>query len=566
MRFSTRVLVGSFFPFAVLLAVSFWVVKNVAVDVVRSGLRTTVRDHQAALARVRLRNQQRERRILQGVAENPALKAGLELLSTESGLREQARDTVRDQLSELCDALQFDFMMVSSSQGKPLTAVIRSATGFAPFDLAQHRPSKSGLFSTGGQVYEIYSVPIYEGPAEMATLSVGELFDLTRLGMPAVLLHDRAVALAYQTDASPAEIADALAGCLSRAECQARIGKHQFVSFLLPLNNAGDGYEVRSLQNVDEASAGVQALLRNVFLIAGLSVLAAALGISLLASRSIARPLALMAARLRVASATGDLPQFPESGGGVREISDLALGFSQAAQAVREGKERLTRAYIEFVGSLAQALDARDSYTAGHSRRVSEYATAIGNAMGLPREEIETIRIGGLLHDVGKIGISDLILQKPGRLTPDELKIIQQHPAIGRHILEKVQGMEPYLPIVELHHENWDGSGYPHGLRGGETPLIARIVRVADAYDAMTSDRPYRRGMAHADAMAILWKGAGAETDPAVTAAFAQAMLERHPQADLTPSESLGRLARAIQAENAGSRVAPEEVAAEDRL
>jgi HD-GYP domain-containing protein (c-di-GMP phosphodiesterase class II) len=565
MRFSTRVLLGSFFPFAVLLAVSFWAVKTVAVNVVRDGLRATVRVHQEALAGLRLRGEQREQRILQGVAENPALKAGLELLSTESGLPEQARNTVRDQLSELCDALQFDFMMVSSSQGKLLTAVIRGANGFAPFDLAERRPARSGLFSTGGQVYEIYSVPIYEGPAEMATLSVGELFDLARFGVPAVLLHEGAVALAHQTDASPGEIATALAGCQSRAECQVRISDHQFVSFPLPLN-AGDGYEVRSLQNVDEASAGLQALLRNVFLIAGLFVLAAALGISLLASRSIARPLALMAARLRAASATGDLPQFPDTGGGAREISDLARGFSQAAQAVREGRERLTRAYIEFVGSLAQALDARDSYTAGHSRRVSEYATAIGKAMGLPRQEIETIRIGGLLHDVGKIGISDLILQKPGRLTPDEMRIIQQHPAIGRHILEKVQGMEPYLPIVELHHENWDGSGYPHGLRGGQTPLIARIVRVADAYDAMTSDRPYRRGMAHADAMAILWKGAGTETDPAVTAAFAQAMLERHPQADLTPSESLGRLARAIQAENAGSRVAPEEVAAEDGL
>jgi putative nucleotidyltransferase with HDIG domain len=169
---------------------------------------------------------------------------------------------------------------------------------------------------------------------------------------------------------------------------------------------------------------------------------------------------------------------------------------------------------------LASALDARDPYTAGHSLRVSEYACAIARAMNVPEPEQELIRVGALLHDIGKIGISDAVLQKPGRLTPDEEALIRQHPVIGRKILECVQGFDAYLPVVELHHENWDGRGYPRGLKGEETPRTARIVKVADAYDAMTSDRPYRRGMQHSEAVRVLSENAGTQLDPAAVEAF----------------------------------------------
>ncbi len=139
----------------------------------------------------------------------------------------------------------------------------------------------------------------------------------------------------------------------------------------------------------------------------------------------------------------------------------------------------------------------------------------------MPTDDLEIVRVGALLHDLGKIGISDLVLQKPGRLTPEETELIQQHPVIGKRILENVQGLEAYLGIVELHHENLNGTGYPHGLKGEETPLYARIVKVADAYDAMTSDRPYRRGKSHAEAIAVLRSVSGSEMDPLVVEAFA---------------------------------------------
>jgi HD-GYP domain-containing protein (c-di-GMP phosphodiesterase class II) len=133
---------------------------------------------------------------------------------------------------------------------------------------------------------------------------------------------------------------------------------------------------------------------------------------------------------------------------------------------------------------------------------------------------VERIRIGALLHDIGKIGISDSVLQKPGRLTDEEFALVMEHPVIGRRILEGVQGFAPYLAAVELHHENWNGTGYPRRQSGEETPIEARIIHVSDAYDAMTTDRSYRRGMTHERALEILVENAGIQFDPRIVDVF----------------------------------------------
>jgi len=555
MRFATRTFLSSFIPFAVLLAVSFWAIRGSVIATVRDGLRASVRDNEVALAREQARNEGRDRKLLQGVAENPTLKAGLQLLATERSAKDQARNTVQDQLSEICDSLNFDFIMISGAHGEPLAAVVRYAGGFAPIKLDRLRAPEQGFFSADDRLYDVTSVPIHEAGAEVATLTVGGRFDISRFGVPAVLLHKGAVIEAQMRDLAPAQIEKALVACLPAADCEPRIQDQAYLSLPLGLNTGGgdDSYVLRSLQNVDAASAPLRAVLRKLFLVAGLIALAAMLGISALSSRSIAQPLADVAAYLRLSSATGELPEFPESKGGVQEIRDLTQGFNHAAKAVRESRERLTRAYVQFVGSLAQALDARDAYTAGHSRRVSDYSCAIAKAMNIPEQEMEIIRVGALLHDLGKIGISDLVLQKPGRLTPEETELIQQHPVIGKRILENVQGLEAYLGIVELHHENLDGTGYPYGLRGEETPLHARIVKVADAYDAMTSDRPYRRGRSHAEAIAVLRRVSGSETDPAVVEAFALLGDQRKPQVALTGDRSLHSLSQAVEDETGRS-------------
>src|SRR5665213_2297251 len=550
MRFATRTFLSSFIPFAVLLAVSFWAIRASVMQTVRDGLRTSVRDNQVALASERARNENRNRKLLEGIGENPSLKAGLQLLASEGGAGGQARNTVQDQLSEISDSLNFDFMMVSGERGEPLAAVVRYAGGFAPVNLSSLHPPEQGFFSADGRLYEVTSVPIREAGTQVATLTVGGRFDISQFGVPAVLLHHGTVIAAQMRDLAPAQIERALAACSTAADCELRIQDQQYLSLPLggPAGNGDDSYALRSLQNVDAASAPLQSVLRKLFLVAGFTALVAMLGISALSSRAIARPLAEVAAQLRSSAMTGELPVFPETAGGAPEISALTRGFKYAAKAGREGRERLTLAYVQFVGSLAQALDARDAYTAGHSRRVSEYSCAIARAMNLPEADLETIRVGALLHDVGKIGISDLVLQKPGRLTPEEEQLIRQHPVIGKKILANVEGLEPYLNIVELHHENWNGTGYPHGLTGDQAPLEARIVKVADAYDAMTSDRPYRRGMDHARARAILEGAAGVEMDAAVVQAFVMLGDPRKQLPVLDEAASLDNLSLAIHA------------------
>jgi putative nucleotidyltransferase with HDIG domain len=154
--------------------------------------------------------------------------------------------------------------------------------------------------------------------------------------------------------------------------------------------------------------------------------------------------------------------------------------------------------------------------------------------MGLDGTDLEVLRLGALLHDIGKIGISDHVLMKPGPLTPAEYEIIKQHPGVGARILRSVPFLEPHIPIVELHHERPDGKGYPHGLQGTEIPVVARIVHVADAFDAMTSARAYRPALATADGLRELWRCAGSQFDAEVVQALAKAL----PDIDLSAAKA----------------------------
>jgi putative nucleotidyltransferase with HDIG domain len=181
-------------------------------------------------------------------------------------------------------------------------------------------------------------------------------------------------------------------------------------------------------------------------------------------------------------------------------------------------------AYTAAIRALAAALDARDPYTAGHSERVSVLSVAIGRALQLPADELEVLRLGALLHDIGKIGVPDEVLRKPGPLTAGEFDAIKQHTVLGARILRTVPFLARHIPIVELHHERPDGGGYPHGLAGDDIPLAARIVHVADAYDAITNARAYRPGRQSGDALRELWACAGTDFDAEVVGALATAL------------------------------------------
>ncbi len=186
----------------------------------------------------------------------------------------------------------------------------------------------------------------------------------------------------------------------------------------------------------------------------------------------------------------------------------------------RELYRQLAELLANVVHALTSAIDAKDPYTCGHSDRVARVAVRLARELGCDQTTINTMYMAGLLHDVGKIGIDDTVLRKPGRLTTAEFEHIKLHPELGHKILADIKQFDDVLPIVLHHHEQWDGRGYPHGLAGEETPYLARIAAVADAYDAMSSDRPYRKGMVIQRVEEIFRAGAGKQWDPHVIDAF----------------------------------------------
>ena len=209
-------------------------------------------------------------------------------------------------------------------------------------------------------------------------------------------------------------------------------------------------------------------------------------------------------------------------GGGIRAMHfHELLAFSPYLIPLFESavlQEILLSNYLEAIETLAVALEAKDSYTRGHSNMVTAYAVAIARKMGLEPSMIQAVEIGAMMHDIGKIGVPDDILKKPGNLTADEFEIVKRHPLIGEEILKPMQHPLFTIPrqIVRWHHERLDGSGYPDGLKGDEIPLAAKITFVADAYDAMTSERPYRTGMPVETAFKELRKHAGKQFEPEI--------------------------------------------------
>jgi putative two-component system response regulator len=189
-------------------------------------------------------------------------------------------------------------------------------------------------------------------------------------------------------------------------------------------------------------------------------------------------------------------------------------------QKVEEQSKKIRAAFFNAVTALAYALEAKDVYTSGHSQRVTEISVAIAEEMGLSRKDVERIRLAGLVHDIGKIGVREEVLNKPGSLSEEEYKHVRLHSETGERILIPIVDDEEIIKAVRHHHERYDGWGYPDGLRGEQIPRMARIIAVADTFDAMTSERSYRQAMTKEEACAEIERCSGSQFDPAVAEAF----------------------------------------------
>jgi putative nucleotidyltransferase with HDIG domain len=288
----------------------------------------------------------------------------------------------------------------------------------------------------------------------------------------------------------------------------------------------------------DLAFASVDRMVRDTVVWSAVC-LAGALLLGLLFARRLSRPIAQLAESTRAVT-QGEYGTSVEVAG-TAEIADLSENFNRMSESIRDAFEKVQKAarenqelFIAAIRALAAAIDAKDPYTRGHSERVARYASAIAKEMGLPADEVRKTRLSALLHDVGKIGIDDRIIRKPTALTDEEFELMKAHPVKGAAIMEAIPQMADIIPGMKYHHEKWEGGGYPDGLKGEEIPLQARIVAVADAFDAMTTTRPYQKAMEVSYVLERLRDMSQKRFDGAVVEALARS----HAKGGLIPTEA----------------------------
>jgi putative nucleotidyltransferase with HDIG domain len=249
----------------------------------------------------------------------------------------------------------------------------------------------------------------------------------------------------------------------------------------------------------DLAFASVERMVRDTVIWSAIC-LAGALLLGILFAKQLSRPITQLADSTRAVS-EGQYGTRVEVSG-TAEIADLSENFNRMSESIKDAFERVQKAarenqelFLSSIRALAAAIDAKDPYTRGHSERVARYATAIAKEMGLSADDVRKTRLSALLHDVGKIGVDDRIIRKPTALTDEEFELMKAHPSKGAAIMEAIPQMADIIPGMRWHHEKWEGGGYPDGLKGDQIPVQARIVAVADAFDAMTTTRPYQKAM-----------------------------------------------------------------------
>jgi len=299
------------------------------------------------------------------------------------------------------------------------------------------------------------------------------------------------------------KVGHCIAGSIRSVDMAFRYGGEEF-AVILPATRLSDAYKAAErIRKTIEAKAST-----------GVTPVTASLGVS-------NWPIDGMTKEAVIGRADAALYQAKQAGRNHTCLSSevVKAGTSLISMEL-ESKERA----LSIIYALAATVDAKDHYTYGHSKKVSQYAVAIAEALNLSPDKVSTVRAAGLLHDIGKIAVPDQILNKAGPLTEEEFEPIRAHPELGMEILKHVIDLVNCLPAILHHHEQFDGSGYPRGLKGDDIPLEARILAIADVYDAITSIRPYRNQLTSQEALTELRRCAGTQFDPELVKIFCQAI------------------------------------------
>jgi len=543
-RFVTRTLIATLATVAFVLSSVLFVVTLSVRKSARDGVVKQLETGQRLLGALEDQRAQELQSQLGTLAENSTLKAALdtyqsELRTTNPAGRQDLVATIARELDKLASRIQPDVLEVRNLSGEVLGIAGRRAGEWPAYSrVTAPRQGTGASFVTtpSGGFFRLASAPIVLQGTALGTLSLASALDQRYSDEIANLFKAQTVILSGHR---------VVASTLSSGTLTPEIIRSLPDQGVLTLGDSE--YAIQRLLNVDDGAAQVY-VLDSINASAGPAIAGAlktmgwiALGAFLLAglasvwlSRTIARPIDSLSKSLSGMTQSRAFDEPLEPGGDSLEVDALTVTFNTMIQSVKAAEAERLSAYLGTIRALALALDARDPYTAGHSERVSTVSLAIGRYLSLADAELEVLRLGALLHDIGKIGIGDHVLMKPGPLTAEEYETIKQHPVVGARILRSVPFLEPHIPIVELHHERPDGKGYPHGLRGTEIPLVASIVHVADAFDAMTSARAYRPARAAAEGLRELWRCAGTQFDAEVVHALAKAL----PDLDRSPAPS----------------------------
>lgn len=537
-RLLVKTLLVTFGTAAVLLAAVFVVVRQGVQSQVRSTQAQSLDVSQSILQAMESNREHELRLQAETFAESPTLKAAVDTYTTEAAMSgdtslNELLTTVQRELDKLVTRVDVDVVVLEDLDGRTLGAAGRLQASWRSAPGRSHRDESTDvdsdqLFRAGDTLFRVVCVPLtLEDGAIVGWLDLGTALDqryarlLDQISKRRTAIVNDGVMVATTLPVSAAnDFTQALSSQRELANTVDLAG-HTFAFRQIARVESARVY---ALSSVDEAVAEIMGHFNLVLALIAFSATALALAGSVWLARLLTGPVERLSAAIGQRTAARDLTTPLPTTGSSLELDSLTETFNQLMASVADAEARTEAAYAGAIRALAATLDARDPYTAGHSERVSILSVAIGRVLHLSDAEIDVVRLGALLHDIGKIGVPDDVLRKPGKLTDDEFEIIMEHPGLGARILSTIPFLQPHIPIVELHHERPDGLGYPKGLRGDEIPLLARIVHVADAYDAITSARAYRQGRSSEEALRELWRCSGTEYHAEIVSALARAL------------------------------------------